>query len=472
MAQPNYTHIQIYSSSTPTNAPSASNLVNNAKGAEIAINIADGKLFYKDTGNIVKVLADVNWNGTVLSVGATAPIQSSGGNTPTISITQAGASTDGFLSSVDWNTFNNKAPATSGTSILYGNGLGGFNNVTIGTGVSFSGGTLSATGSGGTVTSVAALTIGTTGTDLSSTIANSTTTPVITLQVPTASATNRGALSSTDWSVFNSKQPALISGSNIKTVNGTTLLGSGDLGTINVGYGGTGSTSFTAGRVLFGNGTSALNTDAGFFWDNGGKRLGVNTGSPSTYDANLAVVGNIATANAGSKHYLYYISSTNYAAVSSSAGGDMTFITGLSSPAIRQTIYASGGVSIGNTVDPGANNLSVAGTIQSNSQINGKYNNTTGVANTAAQELGTNTISMVLISADTTLTTTVPAAGAHASVIIKTSGVSSRTVTFGSGFKSQGTLATGTTANRFWVVNFVSDGSFLYESSRTTTAYA
>jgi len=47
------------------------------------------------------------------------------------------------------------APATSGTSILYGNAAGGFNNVTIGTGVSFVAGTLSATGSGGTVTSVA-----------------------------------------------------------------------------------------------------------------------------------------------------------------------------------------------------------------------------------------------------------------------------------------------------------------------------
>jgi hypothetical protein len=58
----------------------------------------------------------------------------------------------------------------------------------------------------GTVTSVAALTLGTTGTDLSSTVANSTTTPVITLNVPTASATNRGALSSADWTTFNNKQ--------------------------------------------------------------------------------------------------------------------------------------------------------------------------------------------------------------------------------------------------------------------------
>ncbi|NDH86774.1 hypothetical protein EBY67_06955, partial [bacterium] len=48
------------------------------------------------------------------------------------------------------------APATSGTSILYGNGTGGFSNVAIGSGVSFAGGALSATGSGGTVTSVAA----------------------------------------------------------------------------------------------------------------------------------------------------------------------------------------------------------------------------------------------------------------------------------------------------------------------------
>jgi len=65
------------------------------------------------------------------------------------------------------------------------------------------------TSSTGTVTSVAALTLGTTGTDLSSTVATGTTTPVITLNVPTASATIRGALSSTDWSTFNGKESAL-----------------------------------------------------------------------------------------------------------------------------------------------------------------------------------------------------------------------------------------------------------------------
>jgi len=61
----------------------------------------------------------------------------------------------------------------------------------------------------GTVTSVAALTIGTSGSDLASSVANGTTTPVITLNVPTASAANRGALSAADWSTFNGKQASI-----------------------------------------------------------------------------------------------------------------------------------------------------------------------------------------------------------------------------------------------------------------------
>jgi hypothetical protein len=46
------------------------------------------------------------------------------------------------------------APATSGNAILYGNGAGGFSSVSIGSGVTFAGGVLSAMGSGGTITSV------------------------------------------------------------------------------------------------------------------------------------------------------------------------------------------------------------------------------------------------------------------------------------------------------------------------------
>ena len=132
--------------------------------------------------------------GTVTAVTATAPVVSSGGTAPDISMPAASTSVSGYLTSTDWNTFNSKAPATSGTSILYGNGSGGFSNVTIGSGVSFAGGTLSATGSGGTVTSV-------TGT---APIASSGgTTPAI--SISQASTSTNGYLSSIDWNTFNNK---------------------------------------------------------------------------------------------------------------------------------------------------------------------------------------------------------------------------------------------------------------------------
>ena len=159
-------------------------------------------------------------------------------------------------------------------------------NLTAGTNVSIVNGdgsiTINATDAfTGTVTSVAALTLGTTGTDLSSTVANPTTTPVITLNVPTASATNRGALSSTDWSTFNSKQAALVSGTNIKTVGGVTLLGAGDVS----------APSFTT--VTSSSTMDATTPNAG---TTGGFRLRGNATSGTAY---LQVTDSTATAEWG-----------------------------------------------------------------------------------------------------------------------------------------------------------------------------
>lgn len=53
MAQTGYTPIQLYYSSTTTNVPSAANL---AYG-ELAINIADGVLYYKNPSNVVTPFA-------------------------------------------------------------------------------------------------------------------------------------------------------------------------------------------------------------------------------------------------------------------------------------------------------------------------------------------------------------------------------------------------------------------------------
>lgn len=47
-------------------------------------------------------------SGTVTSVTATAPVVSSGGNAPVISMAQSSASTNGYLSSTDWSTFDGK----------------------------------------------------------------------------------------------------------------------------------------------------------------------------------------------------------------------------------------------------------------------------------------------------------------------------------------------------------------------------
>ena len=90
----------------------------------------------------------------------------------------------------------------------------------------------------GTVSSVAALTLGTSGTDLSSSVVNSTTTPVITLNVPTASAVNRGALSAADWTTFNSKQPAgnYVTTDTTQTITGfKTILRGGDVLNFKIG---------------------------------------------------------------------------------------------------------------------------------------------------------------------------------------------------------------------------------------------
>lgn len=53
-------------------------------------------------------------------------------------------------------------------------------------------------------------------------------------------------------------------------------------------------------------------------------------------------------------------------------------------------------------------------------------------------------------------------------LVITTSGTNSYTLTFGTGFKSTGTLATGASSGKVFVVQFVSDGTTYHEVSRTT----
>jgi hypothetical protein len=60
MAQSGYTPILIYASGTATNVPLAADMTSTATGAELAINYADGKLYYKNSSNVVTLLASTS----------------------------------------------------------------------------------------------------------------------------------------------------------------------------------------------------------------------------------------------------------------------------------------------------------------------------------------------------------------------------------------------------------------------------
>ena len=228
MAQSGYTPIQLYYSTTTTNTPTAGNLVD----GELAINIPDGKLFYKDGATVKVIASTASATGTVSSVSVVSTNGFAGSvanatTTPAITLTTTitgilqgngtaisaasttgsgavvlatgaalvtpalGTPTSGDFSTgtFTWPTFNQNttgsagsvansvtfnttggaaagttfngsvartidystvgaAPATTGSSILYANGSGGFSNVTIGSNLTFVGGTLSASAPG------------------------------------------------------------------------------------------------------------------------------------------------------------------------------------------------------------------------------------------------------------------------------------------------------------------------------------
>jgi hypothetical protein len=176
-----------------------------------------------------------------------------------------------------------------------------------------------------------------------------------------------------------------------------------------VGSGGSGTgTAFTAGSVVFAGASGVYSQDnANLFWDDTNNRLGVNTNAPqgkfqvlnsgslsSDTDSNAGsiIAGENLSATSSQANLFIYSNSTatdgfggsialgglytgnSVAAFGRIAGvrnggsywGDLTFSTRNPSGSMVEAMRISSaqGVSIGNTTDPGAANLSVTGTVR------------------------------------------------------------------------------------------------------------
>ena len=292
---------------TTSNIAEGTNLYYTDARSRAALSFTAGSGAYNSTTGVITIPTNTNQltNGanyiTLSSLSASSPLSYNNG-TGAFSISQANTSTNGFLSSTDWNTFNGKQAALngtgfvkiSGTTISYDNStyyLASNPNAYIaltalsaGAGISYNNTTgviastitqytdalaraaisLTTTGTSGaatynsttgvlnvpqyapdlsgyvptsrtltingtaydlsanrswsvgTVTSVG-LSSATTGVTIGSTPI--TTSGTITLAIATASGSQQGLLSSTDWTTFNNKQNAL---TNPVTGTGTT----------------------------------------------------------------------------------------------------------------------------------------------------------------------------------------------------------------------------------------------------------
>ncbi|MGZ3842997.1 MAG: beta strand repeat-containing protein [Bdellovibrio sp.] len=110
--------------SSTSNATKGSVLINPSGGN---VGIGTTTPGYKlDVNGDVNITGNFKVNGINISTGgvtsvtATAPLISSGGATPDLSISQANASTSGYLSSADWNAFNNKVSSVAGSTLTNG----------------------------------------------------------------------------------------------------------------------------------------------------------------------------------------------------------------------------------------------------------------------------------------------------------------------------------------------------------------
>ena len=218
MAALNFTPISLYYSTTAAAVPSSGNLV----AGELALNTVDEKLYFKNSGGTVKLLAsNASTGATVSSVAmsvpaflsvAGSPITSSGTLAVTLSGTALPVANGGTGQTTAGAAFNALSPITTTGDLILGNGTNSATRLAIGA----NGYIL--TSNGTTASWVAAASGG----------------------VTTFSAGTTGLTPSTATS------GAVTLAGTLATANGGTNLG--------------GATPFTSGGVVYASSTSALAT--------------------------------------------------------------------------------------------------------------------------------------------------------------------------------------------------------------------
>lgn len=241
-------------------------------------------------------------------------------------------------------------------------------------------------------------------------------------------------------------------------------------GTLPVANGGTNITTYTIGDILFASAAGVLSSLADVATGSVILSGGVGV-APSYGKVGLAthVSGTLPVANGGTGAATLtgYVVGAGTGAMTAVASIPNTDVSGLGTMSTQaaSAVSVTGGSINGATV--GATTpASIKGSLlASTSVITDGF--ATRTAGTLALAFATNGVVQVTPNATGTLTTTVPPAGTRCTLIVLTSGVTSFTMTFGTGFKTTGTLATGTVTARYFIFEFISDGTNLIESSRT-----
>jgi hypothetical protein len=224
-------------------------------------------------------------------------------------------------------------------------------------------------------------------------LANSTTTLGNATLTLGGTTTSVGNLTLTNVTISSGNVTAnLATSTSIPVANAT--------GTLAVSNGGTGLTSLTTGYIPYGNGTSAFSSSANLYFD--GTILGVGTSSPSGFATRAGFLNGTVVCAASSTSYTAYfgvqndlnysggmsLRPSNYSTYGAITANCLNFYYGSGDICItadgsnnikfgtgggvteRMRIFASGGVSIGNTTDPGAGNFKISGWIGYDSSDN------------------------------------------------------------------------------------------------------